>query len=269
MRARATRGRGRCSHPVRAFVNSRGPALQRTAYLLTGDRARGGPAPDGWPSLPGLEPHPARRPEGYVRKGPREHARTWWRRNWRGYPPTASSEAAHADHGTEDRLAGRRRARPAATPATSRDRPAVPPGPHRGCRAHALGISVGTVKARRPRRSPSSATTPRRRPENGSSTWTPSTTSARSSGPHQRPAGPARRPGPGVTRRARRSAVPVLRSPWPPPSRCSRSSRPPADRLAAPRGHELRAHRPAVLAGPLAGLRQGLRRGSGQRAEGQ
>jgi len=73
-----------------AFVHGRGPALQRTAYLLTGDWAL---AEDllqtalaksylAWGRIRHDDP------EGYVRKVLANTHASWWRRKWRGEAPT-------------------------------------------------------------------------------------------------------------------------------------------------------------------------------------
>lgn len=73
-----------------AFVSGRGPALQRTAYLLTGDWAL---AEDllqtalaksylAWGRIR------QRDPEGYVRKVMANTSASWWRRKWHGEAPT-------------------------------------------------------------------------------------------------------------------------------------------------------------------------------------
>lgn len=72
------------------FVRGRGQALQRTAYLLTGDWAL---AEDlvqtslakAWPAW-GRIRHAD--PEGYVRKVLVNTHSSWWRRRWRGEVPT-------------------------------------------------------------------------------------------------------------------------------------------------------------------------------------
>lgn len=85
------------------FVRGRGAALQRTAYLLTGDWAL---AEDlvqtalvrSWPAW-GRIRHAD--PEGYVRKVLVNTHASWWRRRWRGEVPTqALPDRAGADgHG--------------------------------------------------------------------------------------------------------------------------------------------------------------------------
>jgi RNA polymerase sigma-70 factor (sigma-E family) len=72
------------------FVRSRGPALQRTAYLLCGDWAM---AEDllqtslarAYPRFDRLE-----NPEAYVRRILVNTWSSWWRRKWRSEAPTAS-----------------------------------------------------------------------------------------------------------------------------------------------------------------------------------
>ena len=85
------------------FVRGRGQALQRTAYLLTGDWAL---AEDlvqtalvrSWPAW-GRIRHAD--PEGYVRKVLVNTHASWWRRRWRGEVPTQElPDAAGSDgHG--------------------------------------------------------------------------------------------------------------------------------------------------------------------------
>lgn len=72
------------------FVRGRGQALQRTAYLLTGDWAL---AEDlvqtalakSWPAWSRIRHED---PEGYVRKVLVNTHASWWRRKWRGEVPT-------------------------------------------------------------------------------------------------------------------------------------------------------------------------------------
>jgi RNA polymerase sigma-70 factor (sigma-E family) len=93
-----------------AFVHGRGAALQRTAYLLTGDWAL---AEDllqtalaksylAWGRIRHQDP------EGYVRKVLANTHATWWRRKWRGESPTeVLPEAAARDAwgSVDDRMA--------------------------------------------------------------------------------------------------------------------------------------------------------------------
>jgi RNA polymerase sigma-70 factor (sigma-E family) len=154
-----------------AFVSSRGPALQRTAYLLTGDW---GLAEDllqtalaksylAWNRIRHEDP------EGYVRKVLANTHATWWRRKWRGETPTAElPEGAHDDHGAEDRLAlGAALAR-----LPRRQRAVIVLRFHEDLTeaavAHALGISVGTVKSQTAKALAKLRVDPDLRPENGS-----------------------------------------------------------------------------------------------------
>lgn len=153
-----------------AFVNSRGPALQRTAYLLTGDW---GLAEDllqtalaksylAWNRIRHEDP------EGYVRKVLANTHATWWRRKWRGETPTAElPEGAHDDQGAEDRLAlGAALAR-----LPRRQRAVVVLRFHEDMTeaavAHALGISVGTVKSQTAKALAKLREDPSLHPENG------------------------------------------------------------------------------------------------------
>lgn len=92
------------------FVRGRGTALQRTAYLLTGDwalaedlvqtaLARAWPA---WGRIRHVDP------EGYVRRVLVNTHASWWRRRWRGEVPTLvlpDRAAAQQDQGLLDRPA--------------------------------------------------------------------------------------------------------------------------------------------------------------------
>lgn len=135
-----------------AFVAGRGPALQRTAYLLTGDWAL---AEDllqtalakaflAWGRIRHEDP------EGYVRKVLANTHATWWRRKWRGEAPTEKlPERAGADairHVDDDLvLAQALRALP------PRQRAVIVLRFHADLTevavATTLGISVGTVKS--------------------------------------------------------------------------------------------------------------------------
>jgi RNA polymerase sigma-70 factor (sigma-E family) len=93
-----------------AFVAGRGPALQRTAYLLTGDWAL---AEDllqtalaksylAWGRIRHADP------EGYVRKVLANTHATWWRRRWRGESPThelPDTTGYDGTAGVDDRVA--------------------------------------------------------------------------------------------------------------------------------------------------------------------
>lgn len=135
-----------------AFVAGRGPALQRTAYLLTGDWAL---AEDllqtalakaflAWGRIRHEDP------EGYVRKVLANTHATWWRRKWRGEAPTEKlPERAGADatRHVDDHLvlAQALRALP------PRQRAVIVLRFHADLTevavATTLGISVGTVKS--------------------------------------------------------------------------------------------------------------------------
>lgn len=135
-----------------AFVQGRGPALQRTAYLLTGDWAL---AEDllqtalaksylAWGRIRHDDP------EGYVRKVLANTHASWWRRKWRGESPTASLPDQTSYDGTaelDDHLslaAALRRLPP-------RQRAVIVLRFHEDltetATAAALGCSVGTVKS--------------------------------------------------------------------------------------------------------------------------
>ncbi len=92
-----------------AFVVGRGPSLQRTAYLLTGDWEL---AEDllqtalakcylAWGRIQHQDP------EGYVRKVLVNTHATWWRRRWRGETATGVlPESGYDPHaGVEERVA--------------------------------------------------------------------------------------------------------------------------------------------------------------------
>jgi RNA polymerase sigma-70 factor (sigma-E family) len=154
-----------------SFVNGRGPALQRTAYLLTGDW---GLAEDllqtalaksylAWNRIRHEDP------EGYVRKVLANTHATWWRRKWRGETPTADlPEGQHHDGGPEDRLA----LAAALARLPRRQRAVVVLRFHEDMTeaavARALGISVGTVKSQTAKALAKLRDDPALRPENGS-----------------------------------------------------------------------------------------------------
>jgi RNA polymerase sigma-70 factor (sigma-E family) len=133
-----------------AFVHGRGPALQRTAYLLTGDW---GLAEDllqtalakshlAWGRIRHDDP------EGYVRKVMANTHASWWRRKWRGEAPTeVLPDTTYDGPGVETKLtlaAALRRLPP-------RQRAVVVLRFHADMTeqavATALGVSVGTVKS--------------------------------------------------------------------------------------------------------------------------
>lgn len=150
---------GRVSEPGRvepltfeAFVAARGQALQRTAYLLTGDwalaedllqtaLARAYPR---WSSIVRDDPEP------YVRQTLVRTWSSWWRRKWRGEHPTEMlpEHAGGDDYEASDRKAAIARAL-AKLPA--RQRAVVVLRFHEDMTeaqvAAALRISIGTVKS--------------------------------------------------------------------------------------------------------------------------
>ena len=134
-----------------AFVAGRGAALQRTAYLLTGDWAL---AEDllqtalaksylAWGRIRHDDP------EGYVRKVLANTHASWWRRKWRGeaatevLPDTAADDWSSVDDAVSLAAALRR--------LPPRQRAVVVLRFHEDLTeqavAAALGISVGTVKS--------------------------------------------------------------------------------------------------------------------------
>jgi RNA polymerase sigma-70 factor (sigma-E family) len=132
------------------FVTSRGPALHRTAFLLTGDWAL---AEDllqtalakSYLRWARIDDH-----EGYVRRVLVTTYATWWRRRWRGEVPHdvlpdlaaddawAGVDARAALAGALDRLPRRMRAVVVLRFHEDMTEAAV---------AAALGVSVGTVKS--------------------------------------------------------------------------------------------------------------------------
>jgi len=134
------------------FVHARGPALQRTAYLLTGDWAL---AEDlvqtalarSYPRWSRIE---AADPEAYVRRALVNTYASWWRRRWRGEVPHgelpdlatgdrwADVDSRAALHAALGRLP--RRMRAVVVLRYHEDLPETEV-------ARLLGISVGTVKS--------------------------------------------------------------------------------------------------------------------------
>jgi RNA polymerase sigma-70 factor (sigma-E family) len=135
------------------FVVGRGQALQRTAYLLTGDWALAedlvqtalSRAYPRWDRIRHDDP------EAYVRKALVNTWASWWRRRWRGELPTdtlpdgagSDDEYAHADRRAAVRSALER--------LPKRQRAVVVLRYHEDLTeaqvAHVLGISIGTVKS--------------------------------------------------------------------------------------------------------------------------
>jgi RNA polymerase sigma-70 factor (sigma-E family) len=134
------------------FVSARGQALQRTAFLLTGDWAT---AEDLLQSaLARVYPRWSRierdDPEAYVRKVIVNTCSSWWRRKWRGEQPTETlPEGAGADPYAE---ADRREAVAAALATLPPNQRAVlvlrfHEDMSEAQVAAALGVTVGTVKS--------------------------------------------------------------------------------------------------------------------------
>lgn len=138
--------------PFDEFVAARGQALQRTAYLLTGDwglaedllqtaLARAYPR---WDRIVSDDP------EGYLRRVLVNTWSSWWRRKWRGEVPTG--EMRETPTQDEYVAADRRDAvRNALARLPKRQRAVVVLRFHEDMTeaqvAAALGISVGTVKS--------------------------------------------------------------------------------------------------------------------------
>jgi RNA polymerase sigma-70 factor (sigma-E family) len=135
-----------------AFVSGRGPALQRTAYLLTGDwelaedllQTALAKSYVAWGRIRHKDP------EGYVRRVLVNTHASWWHRKWRGEAPTEQlPEAAQPEPwaAVDDRVAvaaALRRLPP-------RQRAVIVLRFHEDLTeqavAHTLGISIGTVKS--------------------------------------------------------------------------------------------------------------------------
>jgi RNA polymerase sigma-70 factor (sigma-E family) len=134
------------------FVGARGQALQRTAYLLTNDWALAEDLVQ--TALARAYPRWGRivrdDPEAYVRRIVVNTWSSWWRRRWRGEVPTQElPEHAAADvFAASDR---RDALRVALERLPRRQRAIVVLRYHEDMSeaqvAHALGISVGTVKS--------------------------------------------------------------------------------------------------------------------------
>lgn len=135
-----------------AFVRSRGPALQRTAFLLTGDW---GLAEDlvqtalarSWPAWRRIRHADL---EGYVRKVLVNTHASWWRRKWRDEVPTdllpdRAREDANGSLDARPTLAAALRRLP------KRQRAVIVLRFHEDLSeanvAELLGISMGTVKS--------------------------------------------------------------------------------------------------------------------------
>ena len=138
--------------PFAEFVAGRGQALQRTAFLLTGD----------WPLAEDLVQTALTRayprwdrivrddPEAYVRQVLVNTWSSWWRRRWRAEIPTGElpEHAIHDEYAGSDRRAA---VHTALSRLPRRQRAIVVLRYHEDMTeaqvAHALGISVGTVKS--------------------------------------------------------------------------------------------------------------------------
>lgn len=134
------------------FVRGRGPALHRTAYLLTGDWAL---AEDlvqtalarSWPAWRRIRHED---PEGYVRRVLVNTQISWWRRKWRGEVPTEvlPDRAGNSEPGG---LHERPALRAALLRLPPRQRAVVVLRFHEdlseAATAELLGISTGTVKS--------------------------------------------------------------------------------------------------------------------------
>lgn len=138
--------------PFASFVGARGQALQRTAYLLTGDWAL---AEDLLQtalarSYPRWDRIVRDDPEAYVRRVIVNTWSSWWRRKWRGETPSAQLPDRAGTDVFDD--ADRRDAlRTALTRLPTRQRAVVVLRFHEDMSeaqvASILGVSVGTVKS--------------------------------------------------------------------------------------------------------------------------
>lgn len=135
-----------------AFVGARGQALQRTAYLLTGDWALAEDLLQ--TALARVYPRWSRierdDPDAYVRKVLVNTWSSWWRRKWRGERPSDELPDRPGPDAYVD--ADRRRAVAAAlTTLPPKQRVVVVLRFHEDMTeaqvANVLGISVGTVKS--------------------------------------------------------------------------------------------------------------------------
>ena len=138
--------------PFAEFVATRGQALQRTAFLLTGDWAL---AEDLLQTalaraLPRWSRIVRDDPEAYVRRVLVNTWSSWWRRRWRGELPTETlpDAVAHDPYADADR---RSAVRTALTKLPRKQRAVVVLRFHEDLTeaqvAALLGISVGTVKS--------------------------------------------------------------------------------------------------------------------------
>lgn len=135
------------------FVHGRGQALQRTAYLLTGDwalaedlvqtaLARAYPR---WDRIRHDDP------EAYVRKALVNTWASWWRRRWRGEVPTEELPERHVTHDEYAHADRRDAVRSALERLPKRQRAVMVLRYHEDLTeaqvAELLGISIGTVKS--------------------------------------------------------------------------------------------------------------------------
>ena len=137
----------------REFVVGRSPALLATAYLLTGERAAAedllqaslAKAWFAWSRVAAADS-----PEAYVRRVMANTYAGWWRRRWRGEQPTADLPEHSVTDGTQ-RVDDRDELWRALGTLPRRQRAVVVlryfEDMTEADTAHALGISVGTVKS--------------------------------------------------------------------------------------------------------------------------